>query len=143
MRYLIASLIIITIIFIISSFTQKSLNTPDNAILIIRPYWHNGTWVFDDKRVNLYQEPFVAGIPEMINHITKNISNAKNGFRLLFSANPFPGYQMKLIWRREEDNGNWYYSEDLKTEGWLCSALFKYYKKTPKEIYAKAEAINE
>ena len=143
MRYLIISLITITIIFIIFLYKQKNLNAPDNAILIIRLYWHSGTWVFDDKRVNLYQEPFVAGIPEIINHITKDIPNAKNGFRLLFSANPFPGYQMKLIWLREESGGNWYYSKDLKMEGWLCPALFKYYKKAPKEIYAKAEAINE
>lgn len=141
MRYLIILLIIIITIFVIFSYKQKSLNVPDNTILIIRPYWHNGTWVFDDKRVNLYQEPFVAGIPEMISHITKDIPNAKNGFRLLFSANPFPGYQMKLIWLREEDGGNWYYSEDLKIEGWLCPALFKYYRKAPKEIYAKAEVI--
>ncbi|UCH12973.1 MAG: hypothetical protein JSW18_04390 [Candidatus Omnitrophota bacterium] len=125
------------------SYKQKCLNVSDNAILIIKPYWHNGTWVFDDKRVNLYQERFVAGIPEIINHITEDIPNAKNGFRLLFSANPFPDYQVKLIWLREESGGNWYYSENLEMEGWLCPALFKYYKKAPKEIYAKAEAINE
>ena len=143
MRYLIVLLIIIAIVFIVFTCTPRNLNAPDNAILIIKPYWHNGTWVFDDKRVNLYQEPFIAGIPEIINHLTKNIPNAKNGFRLLFSANSFPGYQMKLVWLRKENGGNWYYLEDLKMEGWLCPALFKYYKKAPKEIYAKAEAINE
>jgi len=143
MRYLLTLLIAITIVFIVFSYRQKRLNAPDNAILIIKPYWYNGTWVFDDERVNLYREPFVAGIPEMINHITKDIPNAKNGFRLLFSASPFPGYQMRLTWRRKEDGGNWYYSEDLKMEGWLCPALFKYYKKAPEEIYAKAEAIPE
>ena len=143
MRYLLTLLIAIIIVFIVFSYRQKGLNAPDNAILIIKPYWYNGTWVFDDERVNLYREPFVAGIPEMINHITKDIPNAKNGFRLLFSASPFPGYQMRLTWRRKEDGGNWYYSEDLKMEGWLCPALFKYCKKAPKEIYAKAEAIPE
>ena len=141
MKYLLILLIIIVSIFIVFSYKQKGLRVSDNAILIIKPYWYNETWVFDDKRVNLYQEPFVAGIPEMINHITKGIPNAKNGFRLLFSANSFPGYQMKLIWLREETGGNWYYLEDLKIEGWLCPALFKYYKKAPKEIYAKAEAM--
>ncbi len=143
MRYLIVLLIIIAIVFIAFICTQRNLNAPDNAILIIKPYWHNETWVFDDKRVNLYQEPFVAGIPEMINYITRDMPNAKNGFRLLFSANPFPGYQMKLIWLRKENGGNWYYLEDLKMEGWLCPALSKYYKKAPKEIYTKAETINE
>lgn len=141
MKYLLILSIIIVTIFIIFSYKQKGLRVSDNAILIIKPYWHNGTWVFDDKRVNLYQEPFVAGIPAMINHATKDIPNAKDGFRLSFSTNSFPGYQLKLIWLREGDGGNWYYSEDLKIEGWLCPALFKYYKKAPKEIYAKAEAI--
>ena len=143
MRHLIVLLIIIATVFIVFTYIQRNLNASGNAILIIKPYWHNGTWVFDDKRVNLYQEPFVAGIPEMISHITKDIPNAKNGFRLLFSANSFPDYQMKLIWLREESGGSWYYLGDLKMEGWLCPALSKYYKKAPKEIYAKAEAINE
>ena len=135
--------IILSIIFLICSCTSKSLNSSDNAILTLKPYWHNGTWVFDDQRVNLVKEPFVAGIPEMINHITKDIPNAKNGFRLLFSASPFPGYQLRVKWVRQEKGGNWYYSEELKKEGWLCPALFKYYKKAPKEIYVKAEPINE
>lgn len=116
---------------------------PDNAIVTIKPYWLNGTWVFDDARVNLVQEPFVAGVPEMIDHIAKDIPDARNGFRLLFSADPFPGHQVKLTWVRAESGGGWYYLEDLGIEGWLCPAMFKYYKKAPKEIYVKAEAINE
>ena len=32
-----------------------------NAINIIAPYKHHGQWVFDDSRVGLSQEPFVAG----------------------------------------------------------------------------------
>ncbi len=141
MKHLLTLLIIIAVVFMAFLYKQKSLNAPDNAILVLKPYWHNETWVFDDKRVNLYQEPFVAGVPEIISHIVKDIPSAKNGFRLLFSANPFPDYQMKLIWQREEEGGNWYYSESLKMEGWLCPALFKYYKKAPKEIYVKAETI--
>ena len=136
-------LITIIIALVILLAAQRNLNVPDNAILTIRSYWYNGTWVFDDQRVNLYQEPFVAGVPEMIDHMTRDIPDAKNGFRLLFSANPFPGYQMKLKWLRKESGGDWYYSEDLKTEGWLCPVLSKYYNKAPKEIYAKAEAIKE
>ena len=65
--------------------------------------------------------------------------NAQKGFRLLFSATPFPGYKVKLEWRREEYGGNWYFSPDFKMEGWLCPALFKYFDEAPKEIYVKAE----
>src|SRR5688572_7807721 len=65
---------------------------PKNSIMVIRPYWDHGTWVFDDAAAGLTREPFVAGIPEMINTLVKDIPNARNGFRLTFSASPFPGY---------------------------------------------------
>lgn len=122
--------------------SHKRLNVPANAIITIKPYWHNGTWVFDDERTNLVKEPFVAGIPEMINQITKDIPDAKKGFRLIFYANPFPGYTIKLNWLREEHGGNWYYSDTLNMKGWLCPALFHYFPKAPKELYAKAEPID-
>jgi len=39
----------------------------NNSMFEIRPYWDGYTWVFDDERVGLVQEPFVEGVPEMIN----------------------------------------------------------------------------
>jgi hypothetical protein len=35
-----------------------------------------------------------------------SIPGAEKGFRLLFSAPPFPGFTVKLDWRREEYAGN-------------------------------------
>src|SRR6478672_1919756 len=67
-----------------------------NTIHVIVPYRHASTWVFDDPRVGLSQEPFVSGIPEMIDAIVANVPNAEKGFRLLFASAPFPGYQVKL-----------------------------------------------
>src|SRR4051812_25615999 len=61
-----------------------------NSIMVVKPYWLHGTWVFDDESVGLKQEPFVAGVPEMIDALVKNVPDAKNGFRLLFSAHTFP-----------------------------------------------------
>ena len=37
-----------------------------NSIFVIRPYKWNGMWVFDDERVGLDKEPFVAGADTMI-----------------------------------------------------------------------------
>lgn len=79
-----------------------------NAIHIIMPYRHASTWVFDDPRVGLSQEPFVSGIPEMIDVMVADIPNAEKGFRLLFSTAPFPGYQVKLEKVRAEYEGTWY-----------------------------------
>jgi len=113
---------------------------PANSIMVLTPYRHAGTWVFDDPAVGLRQEPFVAGIPEMMDELVQDIPNAEEGFRLLFSTRAFPGHTHKLVWRRSDRNGNWYWSEPLQKEGWLCPALFKYFKQAPKEIYVKAES---
>ena len=75
----------------------------------------------------------------MIDRLTAEIPDAAQGFRLTFSARPFPGYTARLEWRREEYGGNWYYSQDYEMEGWLCPALFKYFKEAPPELYAKPE----
>lgn len=113
-----------------------------NQITVIAPYWHEeaATWVFDDPRVGLFQEPFVSGVPEMIDYLVKDIPQARDGFRLLFSKAPFPGYQKRLVWKREEDGGNWYASNDPPMEGWLCPALLHYFDEAPAELYVKAEA---
>ena len=111
----------------------------DNSIMVIMPYRYVGTWVFDDPIAGLEKEPFIAGIPEIIDKLVKDIPDAQQGFRLLFSASPFPGHTHKMEWKKVEDGGNWYYSKDFKMEGWLCPSLFKYFKAAPKNIYVKAE----
>jgi hypothetical protein len=111
-----------------------------NSIMVIAPYEHAGTWVFDDATVGLVQEPFVAGIPEMIDDLVKDIPNAKAGFRLLFSAQPFPGHQKALTWSRNDGTGNYYRLDNPPMEGWICPALFKYYDTPPEKLYVKAEA---
>lgn len=110
----------------------------NNAMLVIFPYLYNGTWVFDDESVELQKEPFVQGIPEMIDILVRDIPDADKGFKMLFSANPFPRYGAKLEWLREEYGGNWYKWEAQGLEGWLCPALFKYFATAPKEIYCQA-----
>ena len=110
-----------------------------NTLIAIYPYKHEGRWVFDDEKVGLVQEPFVSGADVIIERLASHIPHAEKGFRLLFSANPFPGFTAQLEWRREELDGNWYYSRALDTEGWLCPALFKYFATAPKNIYVKFE----
>ena len=97
-----------------------------NQIMTIRPYWHEGTWVFDDPEKGLDKEPFVAGVPAMLTYLARDIVldeetgeldpvKAQRGFRLLFSGSPFPGYQHCAI-RRDQEYGGWYYSVELSDE---------------------------
>ena len=111
-----------------------------NALMVIAPYKYNGMWVFDDPAVGLSREPFVAGIDTMIDRLVASIPNADRGFRLVFSASPFPGHNVNLEWRREESGGNWYYCPDYGMEGWLCPALFRYFDQAPQQLYGRAEA---
>lgn len=113
-----------------------------NQIQVIAPYWHAGTWVFDDEQTGLVREPFVDGVPAMIDDLVQTIPHARRGFRLLFSADPFPGFERKLTWVRAEMGGNWYRTEQPQAEGWLCPALFRYFTSAPMTLFVKAEPLS-
>ena len=116
-----------------------------NQLNVIAPYWLEGvhTWVFDDERVGLVQEPFVFGADLFLSFLAKNIPDAGNGFRLIFSSDPFPGYQQKVSKVEGEMGGNWYETKDPPMKGWLCPALLRYFDDAPSEIYVKAEPLPE
>ena len=118
---------------------ETTARPPSNSIMVISPYRYNGTWVFDDRRTGLVREPFVAGVPEMIDILVADIPDAADGFRLTFSAQEFPDYEQKLHWLRHDGSGNTYQLEGTNMEGWLCPALLKYYADPPREIYVKAD----
>ena len=79
-----------------------------NVLNVIQPYWYAGTWVFDDASKELDKEPFVQGIPEMLDELVKEIPNARAGFVLIFSSQPFAGCQAELRRVREENGGCWH-----------------------------------
>ena len=118
----------------------KQQSATSNSIVLIVPYRYANTWVFDDERRGLVREAFVAGTPELIDRMVTNIPNADKGFRLYFSAQPFPGATHTIVWRRGDSTGNWYYSEEYDAECWLCPGLFKYFRSAPKELHVKAES---
>lgn len=111
-----------------------------NSLRVILPYRYEGMWVFDDPAVGLVREPFVAGADLVLDRLSAGIPNAAGGFRLLFSASPFPGHMIRLERRREEYGGNWYFCPEFGIEGWLCPALFKYFDEPPGQLFARAEA---
>jgi hypothetical protein len=76
-----------------------------NSFRVIFPYKRYGVWAFDDPSVGLLQEPFVLGVPEIIEARVKDIPD---GFALFFSASPFPRHSVELVWLREDGGGNWY-----------------------------------
>jgi hypothetical protein len=110
-----------------------------NSIYTLHPYKHGSQWVFDDESKGLFREAFVAGIDDIIEYITKDFADAKNGFNLLFSDNKFPSANVELHKQGTESGGTWYYCPQLEMAGWLCPALFKYYDVAPETIYIQVK----
>jgi hypothetical protein len=123
------------------SVSAVAAGAPFNSVHVIWPYSVQGIWAFDDQARGLVREPFVAAINPMIDKLVQDIPDAKVGFRLLFSADFIPEHDAKLEWKRREGNGNWYYCEKFRTEGWLCPALLKSFPKPPRQIYVRVEPL--
>ena len=111
-----------------------------NAVSDIFRYRLEGVWVFDDASAGLVREPFISGADNILDVLTEYIPEATNGFKIIFSARPFPGYTARFVWTRAEYGGNWYRWPERKVEGWLCPALIKYVESPPKEIFVQASA---
>jgi hypothetical protein len=111
-----------------------------NAVSVIFPYRLEGVWVFDDASAGLVREPFISGADNILDVLTEHIPEAATGFKIIFSARPFPGYTARFVWTRAEYGGNWYLWPERKMEGWLCPALLKYFESPPKEIFVQASA---
>lgn len=119
-----------------------------NAIHVITPDKKNGVWAFDDASVGLVREPFVSGMPEILDYLVRNIPNADAGFGLLFSDREFPGYNMRLSKATTEAGGTWYITYIKHADGaigimqgWLCPALFLYYEAAPEQLYLQAQEM--
>jgi hypothetical protein len=118
---------------------KKKKKVTNNSLFTINPYYHSGMWVFDDDRVNLVKEPFVSGMPDIIESglDKEKINNPKEGFIAIFSTTAVPGYTMELEKLNEEGGGNWYINNETNQVGWLCPALFLYYTDAPNKLYIK------
>jgi len=108
-----------------------------NSIYTINAYKWFGQWVFDDAERGLNKEAFVAGIDKMLDIWEIQTKASKKGLILNISEGFFPGHNFKIDWVREDIVGNWYESKVLGFQGWLCPALYLFFPKAPKSIYAQ------
>jgi hypothetical protein len=132
----------IAIVLIVSAgLVEYKLVSMGNAMLVIEPYRQGNAWRFDEPLLHLKAEPFVQGMPEMIDKMVATLPGTNDKVRLIFSQHEFPGWQDRLDLRKEQDGGNWYYNEQYHMEGWLCPALFKFFPRAPQHIYARVEAL--
>ncbi len=111
-----------------------------NKIQILELYRHAGTWVFDDEKNDLVAEPFVEGVPAIIDKALNVMgSKSEKNIRLLFSDVEFPN-SIKVEKVNKDMGGCWYRDADDDI-GWLCGATLFYFEDFPDEIYFKIEVI--
>ena len=128
-----------------------------NVLNVIQPYWYANYWVFDDASKGLEKESLEGrfeaelreimvlarliggGVTKMIDYLVKDIPNAREGFILLFSSQPFAGYRVQLSRIAEENGGCLYRGKNYSAETCLSPALFRYFETTPESLYMKAE----
>lgn len=71
-----------------------------NSIFVISPYFKHGTWVFDDPRRSLVEEPFVAGVPEIIKDLHLFRPSAEWHYvhidSLFGLTTPYPGTKIEI-----------------------------------------------
>ena len=119
----------------VKSLLNKNLHT--NVVMVINPYKYKGQWVFDDDRVGLVKEPFVAGADTFLDMVTDNAESCK----IVFSKHSVPGYNVALNKMKPEAGGTIYEVWDpIQFNGfelWLCPALLKYFKEPPLRLYAE------
>jgi hypothetical protein len=120
---------------------RKLKNHDEQLVQEIQPYWSDDqkAWVFDDPAMGLRREPFIQGTSDVISRLVGSVPAAKQGFRLFFSATPFPAFQLQLLQQFSERGAYCYVTADSFRTVWLCSALLQYFTEAPSELYIRAE----
>ena len=124
---------------------KKKISKAGNAVNQIQVYWNGITWVFDDARVGLVEEPFVAGADRFISEAIDELhdfalDNAKkNGVLITFSSTEFPAipWEARVVLTSEfKKLGEGMYMTGTGESGWLCPATLHYFEDYPKEIFS-------
>jgi hypothetical protein len=116
-----------------------------NSIMTLVVYRHGGMWVFDDSARGLVKEPFVAGMPAIIDRLVAGLRYAALGFQLTFSARPFPEPTTTMRRQQMENGGHWYEVTDGPAAGmvgWLCPALYKFFDAAPELLYFNVKEVH-
>jgi len=111
-----------------------------NVMHTIKPYWHDGAWVFDDPQRGLRAKPLIARRPEIVDQVLRQAGlQSRQPFAVIFGDHECPGlgYRFVLEWVREDGEGDWYRWGGM--EG-LCPALVRYFDAVPACIYCLVTA---
>ena len=141
---------------ILKIFKSKStkVDKSANAVNQLKVYWTGHTWAFDDARVGLVAEPFVAGADLIISetiqcseYLYTGLEKAKkNGILITFSETPLPHLEGEAYTRLDEAFRK--YGHGMYVDfhggrvGWLCPATLHYFKDYPPQIFVSIKILD-
>jgi hypothetical protein len=124
--------------------------TKNKMIQSLYTYWlvegDQGFWVFDFPSLAVEKEPFVSGIPEILEMLLAPDPVAleeikRKGFVILFDGHSkecpdaLKSQGIILNKLRAESGGTIYQLEGTSFEGWLCPVLNKFFSESPERIF--------
>ena len=56
---------------------------------------------------------------------------------MIFSAAEIPEPDVVLTKQEKFAGGNWYINQETGMRGWLCPAIYLYFKRAPKKLFVK------
>lgn len=113
----------------------------ENSIQVLEIRKTGCTWVFDDASKGVVNEPFVSGVPTIINHILDNKKIVESTVQAFFSQSKFPGADACLTFVKREKKGAWYKFQSMK--GWFCPCFWKYFDvgSPPQHLYIQLTSV--
>ena len=139
--------------------------TTVGGLSFIKPYKHNGAWVWDDDAgnrrnfapagsVSMGLSPIVIGADRLISEAArqKEISEPEKGFLLFFSEEPFPEADVEFQWVEQRYTGDIYnviqFGEPCAfqllsgQQAWLCPDLRTHYEVPPQRLFIQIESAD-
>lgn len=92
-------------------------------------------WAFDDPRREIVREPFVEGMPQIIDLLIEESSFPRALFTLGICDQLYSGAQISLTYDRSEAGGAWYTCPQYDLSGWFSHRLYDYYDAPPQTLY--------
>jgi hypothetical protein len=119
-----------------------------NSLFKLHAYLKDNTWMFDDEKRGIVEEPFVAGADIMFDFMSGRVmSPANDTCDIVFSATPIPDHDVHATLTGDDGHDGHYYDvqkfnqfpEGVGFEFWLCPALLEFFNKAPDNLYVKVQ----
>lgn len=105
--------------------------------------WDGATWIYSDVDHDVVDEPFVAGVPDLIDALRERAGmnpNTLDAFRLAFACALFP-HAHRVEIEHEEMGGVWVRLKPDHLRGWCCPHIHDYLRPLPSHVCANAQEI--